>query len=161
MSSGLRRPARGRAIILRLVTQAGREQIARAAEAMRALAITPDRVLASPYARARQTATVAAEVFAGVDDAGELHELRPKADPADTRQALAGIHDGEDVLLCGHRPHLPRFTSYLLTGDSEGLDVDFPKASLVTIDIPLGTPEALGTLVRYIPYEALRGIPES
>lgn len=144
----------------RPLTEEGREQIARVAEAMVALAIGPDRILASPYARARQTAKQAAEVF---DDAstGELHELRPKADPADTRQALAGIADGEDVLLCGHRPHLPRFASYLLTGDSEGLDVGLPKASLVSIAIPLGTPEALGTLERHLPYAALARIASS
>lgn len=142
----------------RPLTAEGREQIAQAAEAMAALGIEPDRVFASPYARARQTAETATGAFAGVDEADELHELRPKADPADTRQALAGLTDAEAVLLCGHRPHLPRLTSYLLTGEPQGLDVDFPKASLVSIDIMLAAPEALGTLERYLPHEALHRI---
>lgn len=139
----------------RPLTQAGREQISGAAEAIQALDASPDLVVASPYVRARQTAKVAAETFDTVDEVGEFHELRPEADPVDTRHALAGIQDADDVLLCGHKPHLPRFTSYLLTGDSQGLDVAFPKASLVTIDILIGAPEALGTLVRHVPYEAL------
>lgn len=144
----------------RPLTEAGREQIAQAARALAALDVLPDRILASPYARARQTAKQAAEVLEEAST-GELHELRPEADPADTRQALAGLHDGEDVLLCGHRPHLPRFTSYLLTGDSEGLDVDFPKASLATIEIPLASPEALGRLERHLPRSALARIAAS
>jgi phosphohistidine phosphatase SixA len=57
---------------------------------------------------------------------------------------------------CGHRPHLPRLTADLLTGDADGLDVALPKASLVSIDIPLATPEALGTLERSILEPALR-----
>lgn len=141
----------------RPLTEAGRQQIAQAAAGIASLGIEPDRILASPYARARQTAKIASEAFEGVQT-GELHELRPQADPGDTRQALTGIADGEDVLLCGHRPHLPRFTSYLLTGEIEGLDVAFPKASLVTIEIPLASPEALGTLQRHLPYSALARI---
>jgi phosphohistidine phosphatase len=137
----------------RPLTERGREQIRRVAEATADLGVDPDRVLASPYARARQTAKTVAEAFEGVET-GELHELRPKADPADTRQALTGIRDAEEVVLCGHRPHLPKLTSYLLTGEAEGLDVDFPKASLVTIDIALLTPEALGRLERHLPFEA-------
>lgn len=142
----------------RPLTEEGQRQVREAAAGFAALGVEPDRILASPYVRARQTAKLAAETVEGVDEGTELHELRPKADPADTRQALAGLEGVDDVLLCGHRPHLPKLASYLLTGDERGLDVDVPKASLVTVDIPLGTPEALGTLEVVVPPEGLRGL---
>lgn len=140
----------------RPLTEEGRRQVRGAATGMAALGVQPDRAMASPYARARQTAKAAREAFDPAPEMGELHELRPEADPADARLALDGLDDGESVLLCGHRPHLPRLTSYLLTGDRQGLDIDFPKASLVTIEIPLATPEALGQLANHIPADALR-----
>lgn len=140
----------------RPLTEEGQQQIREAAAGIGTLGIEPDRILTSPYVRAQQTAKIAQEALPSVGDATEVHELRPQADPADTRQALAGLEDAEDVLLCGHRPHLPKLAAYLLTGDAEGLDVEVPKASLVTVDIPLGSPEALGTLVRLLEPETLR-----
>lgn len=140
----------------RPLTEEGQRQVKEAAQGIAALDIDPDRVLTSPYTRAQQTAKLAREAFEGAGEITEVHELRPKADPADTRQALAGLEDADDVVLCGHRPHLPNLASYLLTGEPRGLDIDFPKAALVTIDIPLGTPEALGTIEHLIPPQALR-----
>lgn len=140
----------------RPLAEAGRRQVRQAARGLAALGVEPDRALASPYTRARRTARLAVEALDGVGEVTELQELRPRGDPADTRQALAGLERADEILLCGHRPHLPKLAASLLTGQADGLDLDVSPASLATIDVAIGTPEALGTLARLVQPDALR-----
>ncbi len=143
----------------RPLTDEGRQQATDAVAGMRALGVEPDRVATSLYLRARETAEVAAEGLGLPDDAiVELDSLTPQADPAMTRAALAELTGAEEVLVVGHKPHLPRFATKLLTGQVGGFDLAMGTASLCSIDIALGTPEAWGRLERLIPAQTLAAL---
>jgi len=95
---------------------------------------SPDRVFASPYARAQRTARLVL-VDAGSTAAIEsLDELTPDRDPEEVLEALsaAGVDHGR-ILLVGHQPLLGRLAGYL-TGISTGLST----CELVRIECPDG-----------------------
>lgn len=141
----------------RPLTEEGRQQARQAAQGIRSLGIHPDRIATSPFVRARQTATAACRAFELTDDAiVESDHLTPDSEPADTRKAMRELGPAEAVLVVGHKPHLPRFAAALLTGGPEGADLALPKASLCSIEIALGTPEALGQLQRLLRADELR-----
>ena len=78
----------------------------------------PERVLTSPYARARETASLvldAAGVTAGIR---VLKELEPERDPTTTALAVgAELGQARHVLLVGHQPLLGLLVEFW-TGDS-------------------------------------------
>jgi phosphohistidine phosphatase len=82
----------------RPLTEKGREQSRAAGAALKALGVEIDACLASPKARAAETARIACEPL-GVEP-----QLEPKlaGGPFDAEALAAGL--GDDVLLVGHDP---------------------------------------------------------
>lgn len=142
----------------RELTQEGRVQAREVGHGIESLRVRLDAIATSPYTRARETTELAAEVMGFRGTMRVMHELTPDSDPSRTRRALAKLQPAEDVLVVGHKPHFPKLAAALLTGDLKGLDLQLGKASLCTIDIPLGTPEALGELERLMQAHELRAL---
>ena len=104
------------------------------ARGMKALDMSFDLILSSPYVRARETAEIVAREFGSVPEF--TARLKVGGDPAAlVEEVAARARAMEDVLLVGHEPQLSRLISYLLAGNS-GLSVTMKKGGLCKLDVP-------------------------
>ena len=91
-----------------------------------------DRIIASPYLRARQTAAIASEAFAVAVET--LEALKPEGDSASVVQALPtqGV-----VMLVSHMPLVSCLAGFLCEGStSDGPSFQTAMALVLTLDIP-------------------------
>lgn len=112
----------------------GKKKMRRIALGMKALDLSFDMILSSPYVRARETAEIVAHEF------GTVLEFTPRlevgGDPAALVAEVAARCKGmEDVLLVGHEPQLSKLISHLLSGNS-GLSITMKKGGLCKLDVP-------------------------
>ena len=132
----------------RKLTAAGREEVRHAIKRARP-AIAPTLILSSPFARAVETAQIAAEV---VDYTGSIvltDALEPTASPHLVWQEIRSRPDESQILLAGHEPLLSQLTAYLLNCPT--LQVDMRKATLVRIDIDRFAGKPCGVLKWVLP----------
>ncbi|MCX5969485.1 MAG: histidine phosphatase family protein [Cyanobacteria bacterium] len=138
--------------LTRALTAKGRQRTREVLERSLALGLAADRMLSSPFTRARQTAEIARAV--GLAPALELSEsLEPGHDPLPLLvHALAGLApvslgpvqpgNGEQrparlrVLLVGHEPDLGLLAARLL-GAHPGA-IELRKAGLALLELPAG-----------------------
>lgn len=124
----------GKADDLRPLTDEGRQKMKRNAKGLRALVPRVDAIAASPLLRARQTATIVAQLY-DLDDIETAEFLKPdSAFPAFgqwlTRRGKAGV-----VAVVGHEPHLSALATWLISGaDRSGLDLKKGGACFVSFD---------------------------
>lgn len=98
----------------RHLTAAGIERTRAAALGLARLRLQPDRILSSPWLRARQTAALAAEALGFDPSAVELTEaLLPNASPSELLDGIRVRTTGE-ILVCGHAPHLDEVLAELV-----------------------------------------------
>ena len=120
----------------RPLTPAGKRKLRRIAEAMRAMELSFDRILASPFVRARQTAEIVAWVFHAP---GKLSFSKELAVGGSARALIQEIRHWEpapqDVLLVGHEPYLSGLVSLLVAGNP-GLSLTLKKGGLCKLSTP-------------------------
>jgi phosphohistidine phosphatase len=109
----------------RPLTPEGARKMRRAARGMREMGLEFDRILSSPYLRARQTADIVAPLFSRKVEIWEA--LKSETRPQQTVAALARVPE-ERVLIVGHQPHLGLLVS-LLTAGSE-IQINLKKGGL-------------------------------
>jgi phosphohistidine phosphatase len=100
----------------RPLTKEGEAKLLQVVEAMRAMELGFDLVLASPYLRARQTA----EIVAAALRLKKLLKLTKTLEPDGQGKALIEeikAAEAEDVLLVGHEPSLSELIGRLIGGD--------------------------------------------
>ncbi|MBC8002107.1 MAG: phosphohistidine phosphatase SixA [Opitutaceae bacterium] len=101
----------------RPLTAEGLKKTRRIAKAMLKLDLKFDWILSSPYARARETAEIVAEVLKPKRQLELRHELTPDGSAKELAKLLAARPKTvERVLIVGHEPDLSQFISVLLTG---------------------------------------------
>jgi len=115
----------------RPLTDAGRREHARVAEALRRMGVRFDRLLSSPLARARETAEITARAYGAPPP--ELTELLgDNAEPGSTLAGLAGVE--ASALLCvGHEPTLSRLAA-LLTSRDGSTRIEMAKSGVAVIE---------------------------
>jgi phosphohistidine phosphatase len=102
---------------------------------MRALGLTYDLLLSSPYLRARQTADIVAQILKTPEEVHLSDTLTPAGSPRQLLESLqTDYQDRQDVLLVGHEPYLSRLISTLLTG-GPNLPVVMKKGGLCTLEV--------------------------
>jgi phosphohistidine phosphatase SixA len=140
----------------RPLTDAGRREHARVAEALRRMGVRFDRLLASPLARARETAEITARVYGGAP-APELTELLgDRAEPATTLLGLAGIE--ASALLCvGHEPTLSRVAA-LLTSRDGSARIEMAKSGVAVIECAGSVAPGRGLLRMHLRPPELTGL---
>lgn len=99
----------------RPLTPEGERAMREIARGMHALGLSFDRMLSSPYLRARRTAEIAAGALDGQVEYTE--HLTPGGDPRSLIRELQKSPPASRILLVGHEPHLGRLVSLLLCGD--------------------------------------------
>ncbi len=121
----------------RPLTAQGAQKMYHAARGMRALGLSFDAILCSPYARARQTAQIVARAFALKKP--ELHftnNLTPDAPLAKLCQEIRTHYPQcKNILLVGHQPHLTELVSYLLKSKNP-IPIDLKKGGLAHLSWP-------------------------
>ena len=101
----------------RPLTTEGRKKTRRIAKTMLKLDLQFDWILSSPYARAKETAEIVAEILRSKRQLEFRCELTPEGSAKElAKLIIARPETVERVLLVGHEPDLSRFISVLLTG---------------------------------------------
>lgn len=104
----------------RVLTSEGRERLRRSTKSWDGLGVVVDAILTSPYARARQTAEIAAEALGIPDRVESVAALCAGASPVAMIEAIAErSHDDHRVLVVGHEPDLGRMISVLVCGHDD------------------------------------------
>lgn len=110
----------------RPLTKDGARKMKAIAEGMRELDLHFDRILSSPYVRARQTAEIVGKVFR--QEVEFWRSLIPTANPRQLVANLVRVPEG-NLLLVGHEPHLSEFISLLISGSHE-TQIELKKGAL-------------------------------
>jgi len=139
----------------RFLTDKGRQETAEAADGLAVLGLTPNRILSSPYLRARQTAEICAERLGhSTDDIDAMEPLAPEGDPIAFIGRLALFP--EDTIFCvGHLPSMDYIVSVAL--GVQYTVTNFRKNAVAVLDMPTVRPGD-ATLIAYYPPEALRAL---
>ena len=114
----------------RPLTDDGARKTRAAAEGLKRLDASYDKILTSPWLRAKQTAEILAEVLA-LPTPEELPQLAGDQTPSDLVDAL-GRHHGRRTLLVGHEPLLSATVVHLLGGE---WSLDLKKAGACSIEV--------------------------
>jgi len=119
----------------RTLTAEGRRKIRRIAKAMRAMELSFDLVLTSPYARARETAEIVAERLELMKELECNDHLIPGGS---ARKLIESINDlkstPRSLLLVGHEPALSQLIA-LLTSNDGGLSLNLKKGGLAMLSV--------------------------
>jgi phosphohistidine phosphatase len=138
----------------RKLTPAGREEVRQAIERAHG-AIAPTLILSSPFARAVETAGIAAEAVGYTRNIVRTEALEPNASPDLVWQEIRSRPDESQILLAGHEPLLSQLMAYLLNCPT--LHVDMRKATLVRIDIDRFAGKPCGLLKWVLPPDLRAG----
>lgn len=136
----------------RPLTVDGRKRAREAAKGLAKLVETADLVATSPWARARETAEIAAKAFGA--PLVETNFLLPHRSPASLAGWLSGL-DGERVILVGHEPHLSKVIGWLMTGSASRTIVGLKKAQALLLETKKAAPGA-AVLAWSLPPRVLR-----
>ena len=124
----------------RQLTEVGRAKMREEAKGMKRLGLSPEVILTSPYARARETAEIVAcalEVAAPIASP----ELACGCSLGDLSEALRSYASCASVMVVGHEPDLSTIICQLISGAS----VKMEKGGLARVTLAEAVPGA-GTL---------------
>lgn len=131
----------------RPLTPEGKEKMHQNAKGMKALDLSFDLILSSPYLRAKETAQIVAQIFKiGNNKMAFTGNLIP---PTPFEKLILEINTNfsgaENILLVGHEPHLSHFISFLLAGKSQ-LSITMKKGGLCQLSLQKLTGASCATL---------------
>lgn len=132
----------------RELTAEGRKKTREVMKLAQWAGVKPDYILTSPYARALQTAEIAAEVLGYKGELLHTQALVPDSRPELVWDEVRVHRDGGQLLLVGHEPLFSHLSSYLL--DAPSLRVDFKKGALMRIEVDQMGPRPRGVLRWFI-----------
>jgi len=106
-------------------------EVARMAELDTGKEIELTKIFHSGKKRALQTAIILKEYLKPVFGLEKTRGLNPNDD---IFYIVGLIGKAENIMIVGHLPFLEKLASYLVTGDEDGLVVQFPTAGIVCLD---------------------------
>ncbi len=138
----LRQPARPDA--QRALTDDGKVKLRKVLARAKKADVAPSLILTSSYARALQTAELAAEVLIYQGQIVKTPALLPGGSPPAIWAEIRSRPNERAILLSGHEPLLSASAAYLLNAPT--LKIDLKKGALVRIDIERVTGDPQGEL---------------
>ena len=119
----------------RPLSEKGRKKMLKIARGMKALELSFDVIVSSPFARARETAELAAHELALAGVLEYSPHLESGGDPAKLIADLAGrVPLPENILLVGHEPQLSHLVSVLLCGEAS-MEIALKKGGLCKLEV--------------------------
>lgn len=119
----------------RPLTTKGAAKLRKVVRGMKALGLSFDLILTSPYVRARQTAELVADDLGAATTVERTPHLAPDGDPRALMDLIGSRpHDGGRILVVGHEPYLSQLISVLVLGD-ERTAITMKKAGLCRLAI--------------------------
>lgn len=112
----------------------GIKKMKKVAEGMARLGLGFDRVVSSPYLRARQTAQIAAESVGFKKTIQFSEALTPESDVKSFFALVRSFENDEIILLVGHEPTISLFISALISPKWD-TEVEMKKGSLCRVEI--------------------------
>jgi phosphohistidine phosphatase len=140
----------------RPLTREGRRKMAQAVAGMAALGIGFDLILASPLARADETARIVASGLNAHPPVRTLPPLSPGGEPGAVLAAASSHPRIRRLLLVGHEPDLSRLAGLMVLGEGLSLPLEFKKGGICRIDFGAGARPGTGTLVYHLMPRLLR-----
>lgn len=142
----------------RRLTPEGKRKMTRAAAGLKRLGLEPDVVLSSPLRRAVETATIAARVLRP-DRPIQIHPpLAPGHSPEQIVRGLDEFASARHLVLVGHEPTMGQLVSYLLTGSTGLMSVDFKKGAMAAIYVAAIPPRGRGSLGWFMTSRQMRAM---
>ena len=142
----------------RPLTPEGRTKTYEVARGLHRLNLKWDALWTSPYVRAVQTAELVAKAYdLPKKDLRETNALLPTATLEELAGQLVEFPNGTRHLLVGHEPHLSSLVGRLIGAGPE-YRINFKKAGLLIVETTQLHPEAVGTLLGYLPPRVLRAL---
>ena len=138
----------------RPLTDEGIRKTREAAQGLRSLGISCDRILTSPWIRASQTADVVAKVLDLRKQVDVVPELAGDRSVGDLLAAL-GDHRESRLLLVGHEPQMSMTISRLLSGGPE-IQIELKKSGVGAIEVESLPPQKPGKLLWLLTAKQLR-----
>ena len=119
----------------RELTPKGTKRMRRVAQGMLAMELSFDVILSSPYARAKQTADIVADIFEAHKSLEFTDTLAVGGDPEELIKLIEKKYNAaESILLVGHEPYMSSLISLLLAGD-QSVDVTMKKGGLCKLSV--------------------------
>ena len=128
----------------RALTDEGRDKVRRVVRRAREGGMWPALILSSPFARALETAQIAAKTLGYEDEIVTSNAFIPEASPEEAWAEIRTHKSEAEVLVTSHQPLCGALTAFLL--DAPSLSVDFRKSALVCIDLESTGPKPRGVL---------------
>ena len=130
----------------RSLTPRGERKTRQIAQAMKGMEVVIDRILTSPYLRARQTAEIVAEAYELEERLELCTELAPGGQPRKLIERIGqSAPEAENLLLVGHEPDLSTLASLLSTGLNSSA-ITLKKGGLCRLDCERLRPGRCATL---------------
>jgi phosphohistidine phosphatase len=133
----------------RRLTQEGTLRTAMVAKGLKKTGARFDRIVTSPYVRARQTAEIIARVTGYAGDLEQDIRLTPFGRPEQAGDLIRENRELGTLLLTGHEPSMGEFISSFCAGGN--LRIDVKKASITVIRIDRFAASISGTLLWSLP----------
>jgi phosphohistidine phosphatase len=141
---------------LRPLTKEGIRKTAEAAEGLKCLGLSFDKILTSPWLRAMQTAEIIAELFRLTSHLEPLPELSGDRSPDELVNSL-GDHRASRLLLVGHEPLLSTTMVRLLCKSGE-FTIDLKKSGIGAVEVESLPPKKPATLLWLLTSKQLRAV---
>ncbi len=125
--------ALGQADSERRLTQEGERKLRRVLGRARDAGVRPERIITSPYVRARGTAVIAAEELGFGGELIETDRLEPHVGVAELWDEVRVLAGSRSAMLVGHNPQLSAFVSGAI--GCSGYGVEMKKAGLAALDV--------------------------
>jgi phosphohistidine phosphatase len=141
----------------RPLTDKGRKRTKQSAQGLTVAGLSITHMLASPLARARESADIVAAFLRPRVAVRICDELLPDAPPDKALSLLASLPPRSVVVCVGHEPHLGILAGHLLQGKAmQGLT--FKKAGACLIHLEEGVRAGKGRLEWWLPPAMLRAL---
>ena len=130
----------------RSLTPEGKRKMRQIAKSMKALELSFDLILSSPYLRARQTAEIVASAFRADQKLVLAEELTPGASAKGLIHRINSLNPTpENLLLVGHEPSLSQLISLWVAGDPYS-SITLKKGGLCRLAVEALQPGRCATL---------------
>lgn len=126
----------------RPLTSAGKAKFKKAARGLAEIGVEVDRILTSPYTRARETADILAAQLSGHPPVIETRALEPGRPFEHLLEALAEHADCRAVAIVGHEPGIGECAGRLVAAPA----LEFKKGAMCRIDFDTWPSDAPGVL---------------